>query len=158
MHLLEATPVELGQALLSDHVERERKVCRSPETVLLAEDDNDLRYVMELSLSAMGYLVVACADAHLAATAFHAHTAIDILLTDFEMPRRSGVELARELTAIRPSLPVMIITGSILPAATMQEIHDRQWMYVSKPCHLAALQATLKCMVNTGIAAQVQAS
>lgn len=114
------------------------------KTILLAEDDPDLRYVMDCSLQAMGYRVVACADAQLASAAFHSHPTVDILLTDYEMPRRSGVELARELTTLDPSLPVIILTGSLLSAAIMQEIHDRRWTFVSKPCHLSALEVTLR--------------
>lgn len=123
------------------------------KTVLLAEDDEDLRYVMECSLRAMGYDVVACADAQLASAAFHAHPAIDILLTDFEMPKRSGMELARELTTSCPALPVMIVTGSILSSAAMQEIHDRRWTYVSKPCRLSALESTLQEILTSGLPA-----
>ena len=121
----------------------ERKVSRAPKTVLLVEDDDDLRFVMECSLEAMGYLVIACADAQVASAAFEAHPAIDILLTDFEMPGTSGLELAKELTAVRPTLPVLIITGSLLSASTMEEIHDRQWIYISKPCELAAVEAIM---------------
>ena len=115
----------------------------SQRTVLLAEDNDDLRYVMECSLMAMGYAVVACADGQFASTAFHSHPVIDILLTDFEMPRRSGIELARELTASHPALPVILITGSLLSSATMQEIYVRRWIYVSKPCRFPALESTL---------------
>lgn len=123
------------------------------KTVLLAEDNDDLRYVMELSLRAMGYQVVACADAHLASAAFRSHPAIDLLMTDFEMPRRTGIELARELTALCPALRVMIVTGSLLPPSTMQEIHERQWTFVSKPCRLSALEITMKTMLRAELPA-----
>ena len=116
------------------------------KTVLLVEDDDDLRYVMECSLKAMGYVVISCADAQLASTAFHRHPAIDILLTDFDMPGRSGVEFARELTTLRSSLPVVILTGSLLSETILDEIHDRQWTYVRKPCHFSALKSILQIL------------
>ena len=130
----------------------ELKVFRILKTVLLAEDDDDLRYVMECSLRGIGYLVVACADAHLAAKAFHSHPEIDLLMTDIEMPGRSGLELARELTALSPSLPVMMITGSILSAAAMEEIRARQWTYISKPCDLSRLETTMKQILTAEVA------
>lgn len=153
MHLLETTLSERSRAPLPNISETERKVFRAPKTILLAEDNDDLRYVMECSLSSMGYLVVACADAHLASTAFHSHPAIDLLLTDFEMPSKTGIELARELTAVCPALPVMIITGSLLPAATMQEMDDRRWVYVSKPCRLSTLEASLQEILTVALPA-----
>ena len=150
MQLLKMTPVACSRTLIPELRGPERKVVQVLKTVLLAEDDNDLRYVMECSLEAMGYVVVACADAQDALTAFHSHPAVNILLTDFEMPRKSGIELARELTALRPALPVMILTGSLLSAATMQEIQERRWIYVSKPCYLSALESTLKEILMDG--------
>ena len=149
MHLLEKPFGEHGRVLLPEASEMNPPRLQSRKTVLLAEDDDDLRYVMECTLTAMGFVVVACADAQLASTAFLAQPAVDILLTDFEMPRKSGLELARELTVLRPTLPVMIITGSLLSPAAVQEMHQRRWIYVSKPCHLPALESTLKELLMT---------
>lgn len=148
MHLVEAAPSAISWNL-SEIPETKLIVPRAVQTVLLAEDNDDLRYVMECSLRSMGYAVVACADGQLALAAFHSHPTIDVLLTDFEMPTKSGVELARELTSLRPSLPVMIITGSILPAVTRQELRDRRWIYLSKPCHLSHLESALKTVLRT---------
>ena len=103
---------------------------------------------MECTLTVMGYRVVACADAKRASRAFSSHQSIDLLLTDFEMPDQSGIELARELTALCPLLPVMIITGSVLSATNMQEIHRRHWVYVSKPCQLSSLETTMKHLLR----------
>ena len=125
------------------------KHAMSPDqkTILLAEDDDDLRLVMECSLSSMGYLVVACANAHLASAAFHTH-AIDVLVTGFEMPGKSGMELARELTATQPSLPVMVITGSMPSAEMLREMIERQWIYMSKPSNLSVVERVLKKLVT----------
>lgn len=148
MHLVEATP---GAPRWSSSVpaKSEHLVPRAVKTVLLAEDNDDLRYVMECSLQAMGYAVIACADGQLALSAFHSHATVDVLLTDFEMPRKSGLELARELTSLRPSLPVMMITGSILPVAITQELTNRRWTYLSKPCHLSHLESVLESVLRS---------
>ncbi len=144
MNLLEATdqrPSAVQNASLS---ERHKETLHPKKNILLAEDNDDLRFVMELTLTAMGYSVVACADANFASVAFRQQPVIDILLTDFEMPGKTGLELARELSAIRPSMPIMIITGSTLSSEHLQEIYERRWIYMTKPCHLTALESTLK--------------
>lgn len=128
----------------------QKKSLEERKTILLAEDDNDLRYVMECTFTAMGYNVVACADAQLASWTFRSRTPIDILLTDFQMPGRSGIDLARELTGLCPALPVMIITGSALSAAIFEEIRERGWIYVSKPCRLPSLEASLEQALKAG--------
>ena len=147
MYLVESAPSAIS-CNLSETPETKLIVPRAVQTVLLAEDNDDLRYVMEFSLRTMGYVVVACADGQIALAAFHAHPTIYVLLTDFKMPKKSGVELARELTNLRPSLPVMIITGSILPAVTRQELRDRRWTYLSKPCPLSHLESTLEIVLR----------
>ena len=113
------------------------------KTILFAEDNDALRAVMEMTLTTMGYRVLPCCDAQIASATFHTQPEVDILLTDLEMPGRTGVELARELTGLRPTLPVMIITGSSLSAQELHETQDRRWIYVSKPRHLPALESTL---------------
>jgi CheY-like chemotaxis protein len=40
------------------------------------------------------------------------------------MPGRTGLELARELTAIKPMLPVVVITGSVLSSELLEELQD----------------------------------
>lgn len=114
-----------------------------PATLLFAEDDDELRCVMECVLTAMGFAVVACANAQLASAAYHSHSHIDALLTDFDMPGRTGIELARELTDVHPLLPVAIVTGSFLTADLTSEIKRREWMHFSKPCTLSSLQTAL---------------
>jgi len=124
-----------------------REAIASRKTLLLAEDDEDLRLIMQCSLSAMGYLVVACADASLASAAFRTN-AIDVLLTDFEMPGRTGLELARELTAVQPTLPVMLITGSMLSLDILQELQNRQWVYLRKPSNLSVVKSILDKLIH----------
>ena len=100
--------------------------------------------MMDCALTVMGYLVIACPDAQVAASAFRSRSAVDILLTDFQMPGRTGLELAREFAGLCPFLPVMLITGSILSPETLMEIQDNHWTYIAKPCRLPALAATLE--------------
>lgn len=113
-------------------------------TILFAEDNDELREITDYFLSTMGFRVVACGDGDLAAAAFTRNCAIDLLLTDQEMPGRSGIELARDLTALRPSLPVMIVSGSILSDELLREIQARNWTFIPKPCQLTALLASLE--------------
>jgi two-component system chemotaxis response regulator CheY len=114
--------------------------------VLFAEDDNDLREVMTIFLTQMGYSVTACGDAEFASEAFHCDAHIEILMTDLEMPGRSGLELARELTAFRPSLAVMIVSGAFITPEMSAEMNDRDWKYLSKRCGLPAVLDVLQSL------------
>lgn len=108
-------------------------------TILLAEDDEDLRNVTAYFLETLKFRVVACNSAEMASAAFRSESSIDILITDFQMPGRSGMELARELTTLQPSLPVLIVSGSVLSEKLLDEIRVSGWSFRSKPCRLDSL-------------------
>ncbi len=117
-------------------------------TILLAEDNDDLREVLTYFLETLSFHVVACRDAEAASAAFHSHPSVEILITDVQMPGRSGIELARELTILRPSLPVLIMSGSILPHMLLEEIRISGWSFRSKPCRLDALVTLINSLLH----------
>ena len=54
------------------------------------------------------------------------------------------MELARELTELHPSLPVMIVSGSIISDDLSREMETRNWTFSSKPCRLPELAVSLR--------------
>ncbi len=125
-----------------------------PKSILLVEDNDDLREVCDMFLNMVGFNVVACADAQIASAAFRSSIPVDLLLSDLEMPGRSGLELARELTGIRPSLPVMIVSGAFITNDMSSEMQMRNWKFLAKPCGLPDILSNLKTLLN----AQLQAA
>jgi signal transduction histidine kinase/CheY-like chemotaxis protein len=81
-------------------------------TVLLAEDEPDVRAVTTRILKREGYAVLLAedgVDALAVAKAYDGH--IELLVTDVVMPRMGGVKLAEELRAARPGTRVLFVTG-----------------------------------------------
>jgi len=63
-------------------------------------------------LEALGYRVHTCIDPRQALEQFEAQpAAFDLVITDMTMPHLTGAELARQLLAVRPGLPVVLCTG-----------------------------------------------
>jgi CheY-like chemotaxis protein len=82
------------------------------ETVLVVEDEEAVRHLVCRVLRAKGYRVLEAPHAEAALLlAGSTRTPIDLLLTDMVMPGMGGTALAAELTASRPSLRVLFITG-----------------------------------------------
>nr|WP_280922887.1 PAS domain S-box protein [Rubellimicrobium aerolatum] len=79
-------------------------------TVLLVDDDAQVRPVTAALLREMGYEVVEAPNAAVAVAMAQLH-AVDLLLTDVVMPGTDGPALARSLRAERPGLPVLFFTG-----------------------------------------------
>ena len=82
--------------------------------ILCVDDDDVMRLAEEGVLQALGYVVTGFAGAAEALDAVRtAPQAFDLVVADYNMPGLSGLELARELAALRPDLPVIISTGYI---------------------------------------------
>jgi CheY-like chemotaxis protein len=82
------------------------------ETVLLVDDERPLVMLGEEMLAALGYEPVGFESAPKALAAFRAEPArFDLALIDEVMPEMTGTELAAALRALRPELPVLLMTG-----------------------------------------------
>ena len=92
-----------------------------PTTVLLVEDERLVRELVHGTLKRAGHVVLAAdnGESALALAASHAGD-IDLLITDVVMPRLGGRELAGRLTAQRPGLQVLFMSGYANDALTRQ--------------------------------------
>ena len=91
---------------------REIPLPRGTETILLAEDDEQLRTLTARILVAQGYRVLEASDGVEALRVAEEHTGtLDLLTTDMVMPSMGGHDLASELTARRPGLKVLFVSG-----------------------------------------------
>jgi PAS domain S-box-containing protein len=82
------------------------------ETILLVEDEANLRYLARQFLEKQGYRVIEAADGAVAMQIAVAHEAvIHLLLTDVIMPGMNGRELAQRISEIRPNVKVLYMSG-----------------------------------------------
>jgi CheY-like chemotaxis protein len=84
------------------------------ERILLVDDDRALLTVTKDILSRLGYTVDAFTEPQLALAAFREKPSNwDLIVTDRAMPRIPGEVLAREMKALRPDLPILMLSGFI---------------------------------------------
>jgi two-component system, cell cycle sensor histidine kinase and response regulator CckA len=82
------------------------------ETILLVEDETNLRYLARQFLEKQGYRVMEAADGAIAIQIAVAHEGvIHLLLTDVIMPGMNGRELAQKISEIRPNTKVLYMSG-----------------------------------------------
>jgi PAS domain S-box-containing protein len=113
---------------------------RGHETILLVEDEPDLRELALEILAMHGYVVLEAAEAGEALRLGDGHTGrIDLLLTDVIMPGMSGRELAVQLTARRPGLRVLYMSGYTADAMAKHGVLEPEIMFLQKPYSPAAL-------------------
>jgi PAS domain S-box-containing protein len=82
------------------------------ETILLVEDEANLRYLARQFLEKQGYRVIEAADGAVAMQIAVAHEGVlHLLLTDVIMPGMNGRELAQRISEIRPNVKVLYMSG-----------------------------------------------
>jgi CheY-like chemotaxis protein len=87
--------------------------------VLYVDDEAMLVDLARRQLAIVGYEVDGYTDAEAALAAFREHPdRYDVLITDLTMPAMSGLDLATALHAIRPELPIVLLSGYIETTGT----------------------------------------
>lgn len=82
------------------------------ERILIVDDEPTIVDILARMLKGLGYQVTCFTSSVTALAAFRkTPLAFDAVISDYTMPRMTGLDLTRELLAIRPDLPVFIITG-----------------------------------------------
>ncbi|UPG87417.1 PAS domain S-box protein [Luteibacter aegosomatis] len=79
--------------------------------VLTVDDDALVLTTLEALLEDLGHEVTAVSSAREALTLLEAGASYDVLMTDYAMPGKSGVELAKDAKKLRPDLPIVLATG-----------------------------------------------
>jgi PAS domain S-box-containing protein len=119
------------------------------ETVLLVEDDSDLRAYLSDVLRGLRYRVLIAANAESALSHLRQQSnRIDLLLTDIVMPGRNGRELAREAQELRPGLKVLYMTGYARNAVVHHGRLDEGVDLVQKPVSQSELAARVREMLD----------
>jgi len=104
------------------------------ETVLVVEDEPEVRRLVERLLRGKGYRVLSAGSPTEAVALAKAHdAAIDLLLTDVIMPGMNGRELARLLAPARPAMRVLYMSGYADAAMNQHGILPPGTAFVSKP-------------------------
>jgi PAS domain S-box-containing protein len=119
------------------------------ETVLVVEDEPMIRELVETMLQSRGYSVLTVDDP-LKATAFAAaHTGtIHLLLTDVVMPGISGREIAAQISAQRPEMKVIFVSGYTPNAIVHHGILDEDLNFLQKPFTAVTLTNKVREVLN----------
>ncbi len=119
----------------------------SDVSILVVDDDPDVREILVESLQTFGYVVEAAAAAEQALALVAEHARIGMLISDVRMPGMSGIELVERARALRSDLKAILISGYFLP----QPINQR---FLKKPFHMRELAAAVAD--ELGMTAQAQ--
>ena len=117
-----------------------------PAKILIAEDDDLTLELLANVLRDESYDVVAVADGREALDRLR-ESAFDLVLSDIQMTRASGLEVLETVAKEFPDTPVVLITAYAEPGAAMDAIASGAADYLAKPVDIVALRATVaRCL------------
>jgi DNA-binding response OmpR family regulator len=115
--------------------------------ILVVEDDRDIRRASAQALMNSGYHVEAAEDGAAAWEILQTRT-FNLLITDNNMPKLTGVELVRKLRSARMALPVILATGKLPAEALAQNPSFQLAALLPKPFYISELLDTVKNVLS----------
>ena len=116
-------------------------------SILVAEDQTDIRELLALNLRAAGYEVTSVADGT-AALASQAESASDLLILDLMMPGLDGLEVCKRLRARGRASPILMLTAKSTELDRVLGLELGADDYLTKPFSLAELLARVKALLR----------
>ncbi|MDX1964929.1 MAG: response regulator [Pirellulales bacterium] len=116
--------------------------------ILVADDSGTMRKIIIRSLNALGFTdIVEAADGCQACSLF-GEQGFDMVLTDWNMPGKSGLEVVKAIRAAGSKIPVVLITTEGEKSRVLEAIQAGVSDYLVKPFEAEALRAKLEKHVN----------
>jgi CheY-like chemotaxis protein len=127
-------------------------VLRGSETVLVVEDQREVRRLAREILEGYGYEVLEAASGAEALKVFQSHGGqVCLLLTDVVMPAMTGRELAEQMRTLRPDIKVLFMSGYTDNVIIHHGALDPQVAYIQKP--FSPVSLALKVLETLGMGA-----
>jgi two-component system, cell cycle sensor histidine kinase and response regulator CckA len=115
------------------------------EQILVVDDEIPVLDMMQQYLRKMGYRVITRADSREAMKTFRADAEhFALVITDHTMPEVQGAQLAEEMSAIRPDLPVILMTGLNQPPDLSASRYASRRVVFQKPINFVKLSHCLR--------------
>ena len=117
--------------------------------VMYVDDDQALVFLIARVLKRKGFAVTTFTDPHEAQAALEADPqAFDILVTDYNMPGYSGIDLLRQVKQIRPDLPVALASGYVTPELEQSAIREGASALIYKPNDVSEFCETVQRLIE----------
>lgn len=120
--------------------------------VLVVDDSGTMRKIILRSLNALGVTdVMEAGDGSDGLELFKQHQ-FDIVLTDWNMPRMTGLELLKAIRATESTVPVILITTEAEKGRVLEAVQAGVSDYLVKPFETEGLRKKLQKFVGAGVA------
>jgi DNA-binding response OmpR family regulator len=116
--------------------------------ILVADDEPMIRRLLAMALGQAGHLVDTCGDGRAALEKLRAN-AYTILIVDFQMPHKTGLEVIHSLREAGNGLPVVLISSGLTDEAAHEVAEMERVVFLHKPFGLRDLSAAIERVAGT---------
>ncbi len=125
-------------------------VKKGKETILVAEDNADLRRLVKEVLGKHGYRIIEAVDGEEAVEKFKRHKNIDLMIIDSVMPRKNGREAYEEVKKINPAIRALFTSGHTKDTILSKGIADSEFDFLPKPISPTHLLLKVREILDRG--------
>lgn len=136
---MSSAPVHTSEAEVHLHP---RSGTPEKQTILVVEDDQLVRRSLETFIRSLGFSVFSASSAEEALDYTVRHP-VHLLLTDFQLPVRNGIELASSMRTKGTKVPVVLLSGHLTDQARQEAKAAGIEVFLRKPADLGLLEQTL---------------
>jgi len=118
---------------LEEEIPASPKIRQGRETILVAEDNEEVRRLIKTILTTYGYAIIEATDGDDAIDKFNKHRNTDLLIIDLIMPKKNGKEAYEEISKINPQIKVLFISGYTRDVVLDKGIEGKEFDFIPKP-------------------------
>ena len=120
------------------------EITRGTETILIVEDDRDVRNMLTEILQSQGYATMEAIDGDDAIRVHHEHKEMDLIILDVVMPGKNGKEALDEITRTDPRVKAIFVSGYTGDIVIDKGIQSEGIDFLQKPLSVTALLAKVR--------------
>ncbi len=132
------------------HTHTHKHIQRGTESILFVDDETSLNQVMTALIKSLGYTVTSFTNPQDALNAFRKTPDVfDLVITDYTMPKITGIDLSKKMLSINPSLPIILCTGYSQDANRQNVLDAGIKEFLMKPVSLKSLASTIRLTLDS---------
>jgi signal transduction histidine kinase/CheY-like chemotaxis protein len=109
-------------------------ISKGTETILVIEDNEDVRKLLSVVLEKSGYTVIEAVDGEDGFKKFNDNNEkLDLIISDLVMPKMDGEKVHEEVSKIRPEMKILFISGFTSDSDKVKNIIEKGYHYLLKP-------------------------
>ncbi len=116
--------------------------------ILLVDDEELIVELLDSYFQSLGYQVTAVSDAEQALALLQGNTTFDLIITDINLPGKSGIDLLKISRELRPDLPVVLVTGHKTMDFAISAIKNGATDFITKPFQLNNVRKVVEKVIR----------